>query len=113
DGDLLVLDRSAYYERPPNRGELVMARYEGDLLVKRVVGLTGEVVEVIGGQLLVNGRTPTLDHPVTPGRMTIGRGLLLEDHFALLGDNPSMSAAESVYAAVSQSQILRRVVFAT
>lgn len=110
-GDLLVLDHTAYYEGVPKRGDVVVARYDADFIVKRVVGLPGEVIEVDRGRLLINGQIQTLDHAIEPGWLTIGRGLLFEDRYALLGDNRSVFAGEAVFAVVPGSEILGRVVF--
>jgi signal peptidase I len=111
-GDLLIVRKSAYLDRPPVRGEVVVARYEGDRIVKRVVGMPGEYVDVRRGELYVNGRAEPLIPQVQPGWLNLGRGLLMDDRFALLGDNRSLSAAETVHAIVSSTEILGQVWFA-
>jgi len=39
NGDLLLVSRKAYADAQPRRGEIVIARVDADLVVKRVVGL--------------------------------------------------------------------------
>jgi signal peptidase I len=45
-GQVLLVDKRAYDSAQPHRGDIVVARYGQDLIVKRVVGLPGEEVEV-------------------------------------------------------------------
>jgi signal peptidase I len=57
-GDRLLVDRSAFLWRPPRRWERVVFRSPENpdvLCVKRVVGLPGEVIDIVGGDVLVDG----------------------------------------------------------
>jgi signal peptidase I len=57
-GDRVLMDRSAYLWRTPRRWEVVVLETDdnpGALAVKRVAGLPGEVVELRGGDVWVNG----------------------------------------------------------
>ncbi|MCL4177851.1 MAG: signal peptidase I [Verrucomicrobia bacterium] len=107
-GDLLVVDKLAYWKESPQRGDIVVANDSKDLIVKRVVGLPGEVVEVRQGRLHVNDSPLAEPYPVTPGRLSLRRGRLLDDTYALLGDNRSLSAAASVHAVLPGKQIVSR-----
>lgn len=55
-GDRLVIDRAAFQLRNPRRWEPVVFRSsaDGQLTVKRVVGLPGETIQLSGGEVLVN-----------------------------------------------------------
>ncbi|MHC4817628.1 MAG: S26 family signal peptidase [Planctomycetota bacterium] len=56
-GDALVLaSLYAGWSAPPRRGEVWVLDLAGDLLVKRVMGLPGEVVSFEKGDLLIGGR---------------------------------------------------------
>jgi signal peptidase I len=53
-----LVDRSAFLWRLPRRDETVVLRSPDDpgmLCIKRVVGLPGEVVEIVGGAVYVDG----------------------------------------------------------
>lgn len=109
-GELLILRRGAYREDAPQRGDLVVARHADDVIVKRVVGLPGESIEVIRGELYINDVRLDEDHEVLPGWLDLGRGRLRQGRYALLGDNRSMAPGETVHAIVSLSNLLGKVV---
>jgi signal peptidase I len=95
DGDRVLTERVTYWFRQPRRWEVVTIRgADGGEIMKRVVGLPGEKVQMlIGGKILINGREverpPALEflHYLAvgniQGRQTVdcGRG------FYVLGDN--------------------------
>jgi signal peptidase I len=109
--DLLVVDKMAYAGSAPRRGEVVVARALSDLIVKRIVGLPGEVVEVRLGTVLVNGAPLTESYAVAHGRLTLRSGTLLDDRYALLGDNRSLPASVSIHAILPRSSMVGRVVY--
>jgi signal peptidase I len=90
-GDLLLVDKRAYLGTEPHRGDIVCFRRGGEQLVKRIVGLPGEELEMIEGVIYVNGTL--LVEPWLPGRPSlivsgfISKGTLFESRFAILGDN--------------------------
>ena len=58
-GDRVLIDRSAFQARRPRRWEVVaFHRSQGgqDLAVKRVVGLPGEKIQIIDGDIYANGQ---------------------------------------------------------
>lgn len=58
NGELLLVDRVSLYVRMPQRGEMVTFSHPetGEELIKRVIGLPGETVEITGGHVYVDGR---------------------------------------------------------
>ena len=90
-GELVVVDRRAYLLAAPAENEIALAEDRGALIVKRVVGLPGQSVEVRNGVVYVDGsRRPPPAGPVTMGPDLRG-GVLGLDRFALLGDNRDMN----------------------
>ena len=58
-GDRLLVDKAIFSFRPPRRWELVAFRHPhraGEIVVKRVVGLPGESIQVRHGEVYVNGK---------------------------------------------------------
>lgn len=109
-GDLVLVDKLAYRALAPKRGDIVVARAGNDLIVKRVVGLPGEEVELRQGSLYVNQLPFSEEYVLEPGWLSLRRGRLLEDRYALLGDNRSVSSDVLVHAIVAKNQILGKVV---
>lgn len=60
NGQRVLVNRMAYRLTPPQRGDVIAVRNANDggsLVARRVVGLPGEELEIIGNQVLVNGQT--------------------------------------------------------
>ncbi len=109
-GSLLLVDRRAYAARDPGRGDIVVIRHRGEQLVKRVVGLPGEEVELVAGRLHVNGIPLPETYPRTPGTLEVGRGLLGPGKFAVVGDNRSGSGERLIHGVFSREQILGKAI---
>jgi signal peptidase I len=65
----LIVDKISYRLRAPQRDDIVVLNVPeiSDLLVKRIVGLPGEVIEIRDGSVMVNGQT--LPEPFPHGTM--------------------------------------------
>ncbi len=111
-GDVLLVDKRAYKRIEPGRGDVILARYSGEVVVKRVVGLPGEDVEVRYGNLYINNRLMREDHQVEQGTLCVEKGILLEGDFATLGDNRAVSPALAIHPIVAKADILGKVVLA-
>jgi signal peptidase I len=110
-GELLLVDKRAYQNADPLRGDIVIARHRKELIVKRIMGLPGEEVAVKNGVLYINNSSVIEDHAIEWGFLNIGKGKLFEGKFAILGDNRALPQARTVHAVVSKDQIVGKVVF--
>ncbi len=111
-GDVLLVDKRAYKRIEPHRGDVIVAKYSGELIVKRVVGLPGEEVEVRNGRLYINNRLMQEGYQVGQGTLYVEKGNLLEGDFATLGDNRAVSPASAIHPIVTKADILGKVVLA-
>lgn len=89
DQERVIVDKVSYRIGLPARGDIVIFPVEGEPLplIKRVIGLPGDTVEVRAGQVLVNGvalREPYVSGP-TAGDMA--RVHVPEDTVFVMGDN--------------------------
>jgi signal peptidase I len=107
-GDLLLIHR--INEGEPKRGDVILGRLGRELVVKRVVGLPGEEVEVLHGGLLID-RKPWPEPYVHPGGLSIARGKLPANHFAVVGDNRALPETVAMHGVVAKTAIIGRVVF--
>ena len=99
DGDNLIVDKLSYHFRAPNRFDIVVFPYqyaENTYYIKRIIGLPGDTVQVIDGDVWINGErleSDTYGNEVmnSPGiaaePVTLG-----EDEYFVLGDNRNHSA---------------------
>ena len=71
-GDYFFAEKFAYAGAPPRRGDVIVFRaVEGAgtvSFVKRIVGLPGDQVQLVGGRLRINGRAVGI--ALAPGRWT-------------------------------------------
>ena len=87
----LVVEKVSYRFHGPQRYDIVVLKLpsQGDeLLIKRVIGLPGETLEIRDGQVLINGEPldePLVDEETDPGR---NRQVTVPPlHVFVLGDN--------------------------
>jgi len=108
-GELLLVDRRAYRLRSPERGDVVLARYGSDIVLKRIVGLPGEKIEVKHGTVLVDGRAQSEEHGIEAGPLDVGEGELSEDDYATLGDNRAVPASIAIHPVISEADLVGKV----
>jgi len=92
-GDVIVF-------QPPNRPD--------DDYVKRIIGLPGETVEIINGQILINGEL--LDEPFQPltGAYSSPPQVIPEDQIYVLGDNRNNSNDSHTWGSLPIENIVGR-----
>lgn len=118
DGDRLVVNKLAYRLGDAKRGDIVVfdpsrvpgaGNELGDTLVKRVIGLPGEVVRANGGQVLVNEEQmdePWLGDVPTPD---FGPVTVPEDALFVLGDARLTSVDSRAFGPVPTDAVRGRV----
>ena len=102
-GDRVLANKFVYRLTEPERGDVVVFESvgEGDdqKLIKRVVGVAGDEVEVRNGTLLVNGEAreePYLNRNL-PFNDSYGPSEVPEGHVFVMGDNRANSADSRVF----------------
>lgn len=96
------------------RGDIIGYRHPSnpdEFFVKRLIGLSGETVEIREGAIYINGDLLEEPYPVTTGSPseTFGPIELREDEYFVLGDNRPNSADSRQYGAVSGQEIIGRI----
>jgi signal peptidase I len=109
-GYRVVTEKVSYDFHPPCRGDVVVIeRPEGEeSLIKRVVALPGELVEVRGGHTFVEGEPigePWVTHFGGPGYPPT---VVPPDHVFVLGDNRAVSHDSRAIGPVSVESIKGR-----
>lgn len=94
NGEVVLIDRLAKYFKEPGRGDVVLIEHDGELLVKRIVALGSETVEIVGGEVYIDSRpleelgyTVNAVGDLSPTYVPDGSVFLLGDNRAVLRDS--------------------------
>ncbi|MCX8118135.1 MAG: signal peptidase I [Desulfobacterota bacterium] len=100
--------RGRYLFSKPKRGDVVVIRLAGQrvTLLKRVVGLEGEVVEFKNGKLLVDGIEIEEPYLRIPSRWTLPPRRVEPGSVYVVGDNRGGPMRDHLFGQVSLSRIL-------
>lgn len=97
--DNLILDKITYRFSEPKRFDIIVFPYEGDhstLYIKRIIGLPGDVVQIMGGEVYINdelletdvyGKEIMEDPGEASDPIALGKG-----QYFVLGDNRNNSS---------------------
>jgi len=119
NAEYLIIDELSYFFRAPERGEVIVFRYPRNprqYFIKRIVGLTGEVVSIEGGKTSVkNAEYPEgweLEESYLdpPGRLTYPDTTwqLGDNEYFVLGDNRDFSSDSRLWGALERRFITGR-----
>lgn len=110
----LVVEKVSYRLHGPRQGDVVVfsaPQQSDELLIKRVIALPGDTVEIHDGQVYVNGNP--LDEPylVQETRGHWGPVIVSPLHVFVLGDNRNSSNDSRAFGAVPIENIMGRAWF--
>jgi signal peptidase I len=112
DGQLVLVNRFAYWRSEPQRGDIVALSLAGRrvLYIKRIVGMPGDRVRIAQGTVYVNDAA--LDEPYVRQRRRweVPETLLALDEYLMIGDNRGMSARQHDFGRARRERIVGRVV---
>ena len=108
EGEYVIVDKITYLLHPPERGDIIVFKHPNEDLIKRVIGLPGDTVQVRSGQVIVNSvalNEPYLAQPVNyemPARQ------IEPGHYFVLGDNRNNSSDSHIWGTVAAGDIIGR-----
>lgn len=112
DGQLVLVNRLAYWKSDPQRGDVVALSLAGPSVVyiKRIVGMPGERVRIMGGTVMVNDR-PLAEPYVERRRPWEVEELMLgPGEYLVIGDNRSMPARSHDFGKARRDRVVGRVI---
>lgn len=121
DGQWLLVNKILYKFYEPQRGEVIILRppnNPSDKLIKRVIGLPGESVEIKGGTTYIHkkdGSILTLAEPYLgePERKNFKGSKIPENEYFVLGDNRNISDDSRSGWTVSRQNIIGKAWLST
>jgi len=116
-GQLVFVEKLSFSgKKSINRFDIVAAKFPADpentRLIKRVVGLPGETVEIKAGLISVDGEPLQEPYEITigtPPYSEIARTVLGQGEYFLVGDNRPGSSDSRLWGAVQRSDIQGKV----
>jgi len=107
NGSLNLVNRWSYAKTPPTRGDVIALNSDGELLLKRIVGLPGEHVSIRNGLIYIDEVVLTDDFSSNKVPWEMDPIQLGADEYFVIGDNRSAS----IFCRVCKSDILGKTVF--
>lgn len=107
----VVIEKVTYrFFHGPRRGDIVVIRLEDqeDLLIKRVMGLPGETIEVRDGEVYIEGEQFDEPWTVRPGRGHHRPQTVPPLHVFVMGDNRGASNDSRNFGPVPIEQVMGR-----
>jgi signal peptidase I len=113
-GDYLIVDEISYRFSTPQRGDVIVFNFPKDTserFIKRVIGLPGETVDIVNGQveIIKDGKTTTLDEKYLPSDLKTypdSETILKADEYFVMGDNREYSYDSRAWGIVPKANII-------
>jgi len=114
--DRILVNRLAYRSREPSRGDIIAFKIGWKRLVKRVVGLPGDVIEVKKGLLYRNDEAVshepyTVLYPHHSNRQPYWSRTVEDKHVFVIGDNRIMSVDSRDFGTIPYQDIIGKAFF--
>ena len=97
DGEYIMVSKASYFFGQPRRGDIIVFESPQDPradldLIKRIIGLPGDTVEVTDGRVIVNGTALTESYTLEPPHYLMLPEEIPAGNYFVLGDNRNNSS---------------------
>ncbi len=117
DQERIFINKFVYRFESIERGDVVVFRYPGDPsknYIKRIVGVPGDRIEILRGEVIVNGSR--LAEPYVPAEFRDERSMsevvVPAGGYFVLGDHRNLSSDSRDFGVVEREAIFGKAVFA-
>ncbi|MBI4478943.1 MAG: signal peptidase I [Acidobacteria bacterium] len=116
DQERIFINKFVYRFEPIHRGDVIVFHYPLDpakSYIKRVIGLPGETVRMVDGEVFVNGRKLTEPYVLSIYRDHQSHGPIVVPYgeFYVLGDHRNSSNDSRLWGTVARKYIYGKAVF--
>jgi signal peptidase I len=112
DGELVLVNKLAYWLGQPKHGDIVVFRYPvnpSEDLIKRVIGLPGDVVKIQDGKLYINGLAVSEPY-IAAAPEYYGEWVVPQGQLFVLGDNRNDSLDSHEWGVLPQTNVIGRAI---
>lgn len=115
-GDYLIVSRLPYYYRDPIRGEIIVFKYNKDFLIKRIIAVPGDEIDIKENKVYINGELldegaylqDSVKTYLYAGSKVDFPYVIPENYYFVMGDNRLNSKDSRVFGAISRSSIIAK-----
>ena len=108
DGEILLLEK---FDKNLKRFDIIVLDYNGEKLIKRVIGLPGEKVEYKNNKLYINDKKidePFIEEETYDFKLDY---IIPKDNYFVVGDNRDNSLDSRIIGVISSDSILGKTIF--
>ena len=109
DGDIMILNKIGYTLNGVDRFDIVVVNYNGEKIIKRVIGLPGDYVEYKDDKLYINDKYIEEDYERKETSDFIlemlGESKIPDGKYLVLGDNRPISKDSRIIGLVDEKDI--------
>ncbi len=115
-GSYFIINKTAFYFAPPKRGDIVQIIRDNRLIIKRIIGVPGDVITIKQGAVWVNGiRLPEPYLPPFTDTSLLGQHgekdyTLHAKEYFVLGDNRIQSSDSRIFGPILRSTIIGKII---
>jgi len=118
-GDHLVVNKTMYGAKEPERNDIVVFRYPEDRskdFIKRIIGTPGDRIQIQGRQIFINGQLYDdkygyYDEKAGNPNRSFGPVVVPKDHYFVLGDNRDHSLDSRFFGFVASSDLKGKALY--
>ena len=116
DEDVIIFDKISYVFDSPKRYDIVLIKKDENYIVKRIIGMPSDTVQIIDGKIYINDEVINEDYGLDtinePG-IAKDKLTLKDDEYFVLGDNRNYStdSRDESIGIIKEDEIKGKAVF--